>query len=239
MGNVVVGIHQPNFMPWLGYFYKMFKSDIFIFLDDVQMQKTGASYTNRVSINANGKAQFLTIPIKRESGTVNINETKFVDNRWKKKIIGSLQNNYAKAKYFKENRDFIFDLINFEADNLADYNINFITNIAKKLNIDTKLVKSSNYNIKTNSTQRLIDLIKAVDGNVYLSGGGGDKYQDQQMYEDSEIELRYNNFKPFAYEQFRSTEFVAGLSIMDAVFNIGFDGIKGEFDNEKKDDMDN
>ena len=229
MGNVVVGIHQPNFMPWLGYFYKMFKSDIFIFLDDVQMQKTGASYTNRVSINANGKAQFLTIPIKRESGTVNINETKFVDNRWKKKVIGSLQNNYAKAKYFKENRDFIFDLINFEADNLADYNINFITNIAKKLNIDTKLVKSSNYNIKTNSTQRLIDLIKAVDGNVYLSGGGGDKYQDQQMYEDNEIELRYNNFKPFAYEQFRSTEFVAGLSIVDAVFNIGFDGIKSSF----------
>ena len=229
MGNVVVGIHQPNFMPWLGYFYKMFKSDIFIFLDDVQMQKTGASYTNRVSINANGKAQFLTIPIKRESGNVNINETKFADNRWKKKVIGSLQNNYAKSKYFKENRDFIFELINYETDNLADYNINFITNIAKKLNIDTKLVNSSNYNIKTNSTQRLIDLIKTVDGNIYLSGDGGDKYQDHQMYEDNGIEVIYNNFKPFPYEQFRSNEFVAGLSIVDALFNIGFDGIKSSF----------
>jgi len=230
MGNIIVGIHQPNLMPWLGYFYKMFKSDIFIFLDDVQIQKTGASYTNRVSINANGKAQFLTIPIKRESGTININETKFIDKRWKKKIIGNLQNNYAKAQYFKENRDFIFELINYETSNLADYNMNFITNIAKKLNFDTKIVKSSNYNIKTTSTQRLIDLLKVLNGNVYLSGGGGDKYQDQQMYENNGIELRYNNFKPFPYEQFKSNGFVAGLSVVDAVFNIGFEDLSKRFD---------
>jgi hypothetical protein len=116
MGNVIVGIHQPNFMPWLGYFYKIHQSDIFIYLDDVQFQKTGASYTNRVSINIGGKSSYLTIPVKRDSGVQNINETRFINDRWKKKVIGSLQGNYAKAEYFKENKEFIFDLINFSAE---------------------------------------------------------------------------------------------------------------------------
>jgi hypothetical protein len=228
MGNVIVGIHQPNFMPWLGYFYKIHQSDIFIYLDDVQFQKTGASYTNRVSINTNGKSSYLTIPVKRDSGVQNINETRFIDDRWKKKVIGSLQGNYAKAEYFKENKEFIFDLINFSADNIADYNINFITNISQKLEIDTKLVKSSDFNITSTSTQRLIDLITSVGGSVYLSGSGGDNYQEHDMYKNKGIELIYNKMPNFKYTQLKTDEFIGGLSIIDAIFNIGFERLKDE-----------
>lgn len=237
MGNVVVGIHQPNFMPWLGYFYKIYQSDIFIFLDDVQIQKTGSSYTNRVSINANGKALYLTIPIKRESGSIKINETKFANHIWKKKIKGSLQNYYAKATFFKKYRDFIFDLIDYEASNLAQYNMKFIKEISKRLNLSADFKKSSEFNITTTSTQRLIDLIKAVNGDIYLSGGGGDKYQDHQMYIDNNIKLDYNNFKPFVYDQYRSSEFIPGLSIVDAIFNIGFEEILKNFEKLKKEEL--
>ena len=59
---LIVGIHQPNFMPWLGYFYKIYKSDVFIFLDDVQFTKTGSSYINRVNVNMNGESKYLTVP---------------------------------------------------------------------------------------------------------------------------------------------------------------------------------
>jgi len=225
MGNVV-GIHQPNFMPWLGYFYKIAKSNVFIFLDDVQFQKTGASYTNRVSINVNSKSQFLTVPIKRESGTCNINETKFIDQRWKKKIIGTIQANYGKAKFFKENKDFIFELINFEATNLSDYNINFIEKISLQLNLNTDFTKSSSFNIKTTSTQRLVDLINKVDGNIYLSGSGGDNYQDEKMYTDENIELIYNAMPKYEYVQFKTDEFIGGLSILDAIFNVGFEDLQ-------------
>ena len=86
MGDVIVGIHQPNFMPWLGYFYKIKQSDIFIFLDDVQFQKTGASYINRVSLNINGESSYITVPVKRESGVWNINKTKFLNDKWKNYI---------------------------------------------------------------------------------------------------------------------------------------------------------
>ena len=222
----IVGIHQPNFMPWLGYFYKIKQSDIFIFLDDVQFQKTGSSYTNRVSINISGKASYITIPIKRKDGTWNINETEFANNNWKKKIIGTLQANYAKAPFFKENKDLIFDLINYEANNLADYNINFIVKISEKLGLNTKFLKSSEFNIKTKSTQRLIDLVKKVNGNIYLSGSGGDKYQDKNLYEENNIKLIYNKMPKFEYTQLKTDKFIYGLSIVDVIFNIGIEKLK-------------
>lgn len=227
MGNVV-GIHQPNFMPWLGYFYKIFQSDVFIFLDDVQFQKTGASYTNRVAININGQGSYLTIPIKRNSGLYKINETSFVDEKWKKKIIGTIQANYGRASFFKQHKEFIFDLINYEANNLADYNINFIEQVSKKLYFKTKFVKSSEFDIRTTSTQRLIDLIQRVEGSIYLSGSGGDNYQDVNSYEREGIKLIYNKLPYTEYEQLKTDKFINGLSIVDAIFNVGFQELKKE-----------
>jgi hypothetical protein len=226
MGNIVVGIHQPNFMPWLGYFYKIWQSDVFIFLDDVQIQKTGASYTNRVSINNGGKSQYVTMPIKKDSNSLNINDVKYLDERWKKKLLGTLQGSYAKSPYFKQNKDFIFELINFKADNISEYNINFIENISQKLDLNTKFVKSSDLNITSTSTKRLIELIKKVDGNIYISGTGGDNYQEHEMYENENIKLIYNKMPKYEYSQLKVDEFLGGLSIVDSIFNIGFDELK-------------
>jgi len=228
MNNKIVGIHQPNFMPWLGYFYKIYQSDIFIFLDDVQIQKTGASYTNRVSINNVGRSQYITMPIKKEKDKLNINQVKYIDEKWKKKAIGTLQASYGKSPFFKENKDLIFELINYKADNIAEYNINFIRNISNKLAFKTKFTKSSDFSITTTSTQRLIDLIKKVDGNIYLSGSGGDNYQEHKMYEKENIQLTYNKMPKFEYPQVKTNEFIGGLSIVDAIFNIGFDELKKE-----------
>jgi len=235
MGNVV-GIHQPNFMPWLGYFYKIHQSDTFIFLDDVQFQKTGASYTNRVSINMNGKSNYITVPVKRNSGVHNINETHFLDEKWKKKVIGSLQGNYAKADFFKKNREFIFGLINYKADDIATYNINFINSIVCELSLPTKLIKSSDLNVTETSTKRLVELIKKVDGDVYISGSGGDNYQDLKMYEEKNIKLIYNKMPKFEYKQMKTEKFIGGLSIVDAIFNIGFENLKKELFYEKNQD---
>lgn len=224
MGNVVA-IHQPNFMPWIGYFYKIYTADKFIFLDNVQIQKPGASYTNRVGILTGGNIKHLTVPIKRGPGFSNINETEYVNDKWKKKMISTLQGSYARSSYFKINKDFIFELINFEADNLADYNMNFVKAIVKKLDFDTVFFNSSQFEIKSVSTERLIDLTNAVDGNIYLSGSGGDHYQDHDLYEKSEIKLIYNDVPDFQYEQIKSDLFTPGLSIVDAIFNIGFDNL--------------
>ena len=222
----LVGIHQPNFMPWLGYFYKISQSDVFIFLDDVQFIKTGSSYTNRVSLNISGVSKAVTIPIKRSSGVQDINMTKILDERWKKKLIGTIQANYAKSKYFKENREFIFELINFKSDCLSTYNMNFIESISKRLNFNTEFIKSSEFELHTKSTQRLIDLIQRVDGDTYLSGSGGDNYQEKQLYVDNGIELIYTEMPEFEYPQHQTEKFISGLSIVDVIFNVGIERLK-------------
>jgi hypothetical protein len=235
--QIVVGIHQPNFLPWLGYFYKIWQSDIFIFLDDVQFIKTGSSYTNRVTVNISGESSYLTIPIKRGSGVQQINETTFLNEKWKKKFIGTLQANYAKSPYFKENKDFIFELINFKADNLADYNIHAITSLSRKLHLNTEFKRSSAFHLQSGSTQRLIELIKAVHGNSYLSGEGGDNYQEHQDYKEESITLLYNKMPPFSYKQPKTQEFIKGLSVIDAIFNIGFENLRNNLFNESKKDI--
>ncbi len=231
--SIVVGIHQPNFMPWLGYFYKIAQSDIFIFLDDVQFIKTGSNYTNRVAINIQGESSNITIPIKRGSGTQNINETEILNEKWKKKLIGSIQANYAKTPYFKEHKDYIFELINYKTDNLADYNIHFITSLSKELELNTSFEKSSKFNLSSSSTERLIELIQLVDGTVYLSGAGGDNYQEQNLYQQNNIALTYNNMPEFAYTQPKSEKFIKGLSIIDALFNVGIEDLKYFFSTKK------
>ena len=237
--QLIVGIHQPNFMPWLGYFYKIWQSDVFIFLDDVQFIKTGSSYTNRVSINIHGQDQYITIPIKRGSGVQNINKTHFLNEKWKKKLISTLQSNYAKSPYFNENREFIFALINFKAENLAEYNMNFIQKISEKLNFHTQFVQSSTFELTTKSTQRLIELINNVNGKVYLSGAGGDEYQDHDTYKKEKIEVHYNKMPIFEYPQPKGEPFIEGLSIVDALFNIGFKGLETSLFNHKRINNDN
>ena len=104
---MICAIHQPNFSPWLGYFDKIKRCDKFVVLDDVQYQKKGGTWSNRVAINIHGQSKWITAPINRPSGLWNINETTFQSNNWRDKIIKTLQANYSKAPFFKENRDFI------------------------------------------------------------------------------------------------------------------------------------
>jgi len=230
--KLIVGMHQPNLMPWIGYFYKIFQSDVFIFVDDVQFTKSGSSYTNSVRFNERGKPIKLTVPIKRASGkTENINEILYAKNNWQRKIIRSLELNYAKCDYYKANKDFIFNLINSEVNSYSEYNINFIIEISKKLDFKTEFRISSKINkyLVENATDRIVKLAKAVDATHFLSGRGGDNYQDHNLYVVNNIELIYSDFSDFEYKQYKSENFIKGLSIIDAIFNIGFENLREHF----------
>jgi hypothetical protein len=232
MKKTVVGMHQPNMMPWIGYFYKIFQSDIFILVDDIQFIKTGSSYTNSVSFNERGKTIKLTVPIKRVKGvTQNINEITPLDNEWKRKYKKRIELAYCKCKYYKEEKEFIFDLITNHSSNHSQYNIHFIKEISRRLELSTEIKISSQMNLEEidSATDRIIKLAKSVDGTHYISGRGGNNYQNHKLYEDNALKLIYSNFIDFEYEQYRTQEFVKGLSIIDAIFNIGFENLKSHF----------
>lgn len=218
---MLVAIHQPNFFPWLGYFHKVHISDKFVILDDVQLVKKGGSYTQRVNISIQGQSKYLHVDIQRPSGTILIKDVEFVNMDWHQKFLKTLEYNYKKHPHFST---YYPDLVGLcsSAKSLCELNISFIYYVTNLFGIDsTKISKSSELNIQTSATQRLIDITKAVGGNSYLEGGGAAGYQEDELFKDQGIELQKQSFIHPKYSQRKMNEFCGGLSILDAFFNIG------------------
>jgi len=212
-----VAIHQPNYLPWPGYFYKMFKCDIFIFLDDAQYTKN--SFINRNRIKTPSGEQWLTVPV-HGSLSERINEVKTKDDIWKAKHIKTLQLNYCKAPYFSQYFEDIASIINEPENLISEINMKLIKHIARVLEVPCKFMISSEIGSDKTADDRLIDLIHKVGGDFYLSGKGGANYQSEEKFKANDIELHYYDFKPPQYPQLWK-EFIPALSIIDMLFNCG------------------
>ena len=220
-----VSIHQPNFFPWLGYFDKLHKSDIFIFLDDVQFEKKGGTWVNRVYVQINGKRKWLTVPVIRNfSGVRKINEIMFSDKvSWKKKIINKLENYYRNSLFFNETISEIKKILEDDYSCLSSFNIKTIKYLLNKLNLKKpNFFNSSSFDIKTKSNQKLIDLLLNFDSTIYYSGKGSIEYLDEKLFFNNSIDIIYQNFKYVEYTQNHSGPFITKLSVIDVLMNCGF-----------------
>jgi hypothetical protein len=229
MNKKVVAIHQPNFFPWLGYFDKIVRSDVFIFLDDVQFPKKGGTWINRVNILINGSPRWMTATVDRSySGFRNINEMSFNPTlaQWRDGMQKSIEQSYRKHEFFDEVMPIVEKLLQNHDNNVAEYNINAIMNIASLLDIDLSKFKSSSQIPSINrSTDLLCELTLAVGGSVYMCGGGANGYQNDSVFDEKGLILRYQKFLHPVYSQRGSSEFVPGLSIIDALMNLGVRGV--------------
>ncbi len=218
---MIVSIHQPNFVPWLGYFFKIYKSDTFVILDNVQFTKNG--FTNRNRIKTPQGESWLTLPII-QSGKFGQNITDcviFNKGLHVKKMISTLSANYKKAKYFDNYFDTISSIMKLSDDNLCNLNIQLIEFSLVQLEIKTQIVRSSELkNIEGESTERLISICKALGATKYLAGLGAKKYQDDELFTRNSIEAINSPFKFPVYDQLWG-EFVPNLSILDVLFNCG------------------
>jgi hypothetical protein len=225
---MIVAIHQPNFFPWLGYFNKIARSDTFVILDNVQFIKTGGAWTNRVSLAISGRPAWVTMPVDRNyHGTRLINSIQIQRSNWRVKFARTLQTNYAGAPYFKDLFPIILEMINFETDHLSIYNINCIRSISTLLNLgSTKIVLSSELGALGASTELLINLAKSVGADTYMCGGGASGYQENELFVNAGIKLKFQNFTPPVYNQGSAGEFLPGLSIIDALLHCGVEGTR-------------
>ena len=193
-------IHQPNFFPWLGYFDKIYKSDVFVFLNAVdypKSSKTMSTWSNRVQIAVNGRAHWINCPVIREEGKQKICNVR-IDNRvlvWREKLIKVITHNYKKSYFYDEVSDFIYSLINFQSDKLSEYNYNNIKEICKMLHIDTYFYKQTDLDTSDASTKLLIEITKKVNCDSYLCGGGAGGYQEDDLFEKNGISLIYQNYE--------------------------------------------
>jgi hypothetical protein len=219
-----VAIHQPSFFPWLGFFDKIARADIFVILDNVQFPKTGGFWSNRVKIIVSGEPQWITMPVVRSySGVRNINEMEINNlTSWREKLNKTFFINYKKTSYFEEIYPIVEDLVNYYTENLLEYNLNTIKKICELIGINyQKAILSSSLTTEGKATDLLISIIKQLGGNEYICGGGAQKYQENEKFEQASINLIYQNFNHPVYEQSNSKEFIKGLSIIDALFNCG------------------
>ena len=223
---MTLAVHQPNFIPWIGYFHKVHHSDVFIILDNVQIPR-GGSVANRNDIKgSNGKIQ-LSVPISHPKGSdkkSTYNEVRIAENKWKRKTLISLQHSYSKSQFFSEVYPFIEAWLNRE-QNFSTMNIEFIESVSKYLELDTKIMLQSEMkrNEDLQKSEMIIDLCQYCDASIYLSGRGAASYNDPDQFKANGIELQYQNFNHPEYPQLHGA-FVSHLSVIDALFNIGFEG---------------
>jgi len=219
--NKIVGIHQPNFLPWLGYFYKIMKSDVFVFLDDVQYVKR--SFINRNKIKTHGGEKYIRLPLHQKGKYKQLiidcalfNKDEAIDH-----LTKNIQMNYKKSKYFQDYFSSFEEALNNGSESLVDINISLIKWVLCILEETVNFKRSSELEgVSGVSTERLISICKNVGGNRYLSGFGGDKYQDKEMFDDANIELVITDFEHPTYEQ-KWGDFIPNLSIIDLIFNCG------------------
>ena len=218
-----VGIHQPNYLPWLGYFHKISRSDVFVFLDDVQFSKNG--YCNRVKILQSGKARWISVPVSYEFGEA-IDQIQPAQPDWPRRHIDTFRTIYDKAHHFNSvwtSLKEIYDAI--PAGGLSQTNRFLIEAIARKLGLFCQFTASSGLDTENcTGDDRLVQIVKRIAPNGrYLSGSGGAKYQDNAKFDDAGLSLIYSEFEPSDYAQ-GDGPFVPGLSIVDAAFHLGWEG---------------
>lgn len=174
--KMIKSIHQPNFLPWIGYFYKILKCERFVFLDNVQYTKK--SFINRNKIITSQGELWLTVAVFFHFGQ-KIFEVK-IDNSfdWRKKHLKTLELNYKKAPFFVEIYSLIEEVYYKDSwENISELNIELILKICNYLNIEREFIRSSDLGIGGKSTELLVSVVKKLNGEIYLSGFGGAKYQ--------------------------------------------------------------
>ncbi|MGA1823660.1 MAG: WbqC family protein [bacterium] len=219
---MITAIHQPQYMPWLGYMNKIASVDVFVLLDTVQYKKN--EWQNRNQIKTATGSQWITTPVSyhypQKIMEVEINNTV----RWGAKHSASLITNYNKAPYFKTYADFFHDIFSKKWDLLVDLNIQIIEFLTTIWGLNTDIIRASNINMdEQNPTTRLITICKALGADTYLSGKDGAQYMDLEQFADNGIQVVFQKFSAKTYPQLFN-EFIPNLSSIDLLFNCGVGG---------------
>jgi hypothetical protein len=220
--SLIVAGHQPNYLPWLGFFDKIRRSDKFIIEDNVQFERQG--YTNRNRILTSDGVRWLSVPIEHANGPLLINQVHIANKsepNWGRRHWLTIKHSYCKAPYWNELSGFFEETYEREWELLIDLNMHLIKGIMRLLEIDKPLVMSSSLAAKGRKTDLIVAQCKEVGAGVQLAGNGCKDYIEQNLFEQQGIKLVFQDFTHPTYPQTSSGDFVPNLSVIDYLFNNG------------------
>ena len=215
-----IAIHQPSYLPWLGLFEKIHKSDIFVFLDNVTYSKDG--YANRNRIKTPEGACWLTIPIVQKGlSRTPIYEVEISNTvNWRKKHWNTIKFNYGRALHFEEYKNFFEGIYRSNWFLLAELNKFLIKTICVFLRIRGVFIDASTLDVGGTSTTLLANICETLDADTYLSGIDGKHYICHELFEQKGIDVVFQEFKCSIYPQLYGG-FIPNLSAIDYLLNCG------------------
>lgn len=228
-----VGIIQPNYLPWRGYFHFIKEVDIFIFLDDVQYTKRDWRNRNRFRM-LNGQTVWLTVPVESSQESLIKDVLIKYDSEWVNKHILTLQHNYKNSPFFNEYFEKIKNILRSDIKKICDLNIILTKNICSWLGIKTPLLKSSDLKATGSKDVKLIDIVKSVGGTHYLSGPAAKDYIQPCLWNKAGISLEYMNYPDYPEYRQISSPFDPAVSILDLLFMVGSDAPKYIWQGDQK-----
>lgn len=216
---MVVCIHQPEHLPWLGLIHKIAISDIYIVLDNVQFKKN--YFENRNKIYTIQGLKWITLPVKMQGHMdKKFFEMELVDG-WKHKYISTLQQNYRKAPFFKDIENLIINIESFKGNSLADLNLSIIKDLCVVLEINTIIKRAKDMSVNGNKTELLIDILVQLNASEYIVGKSGFDYMDLSIFENNNIKLKAHIFNHPKYVPFNFSELSDYPSVLDVIANLG------------------
>ena len=215
---MIASAHQPQYLPYLGHFDKIDRSDLFVLMDNVQYKKN--DWQNRNRIKTAGGWQWLTVPVlykfPEKINQVRINHRE----KWSRKHLQALISNYSKAQFFKDHIEFWEEFYSREWEMLTDVNIEAVRYLSRVLGIQTETVIGSQMDLGDDQTGRLVDMCLQLGADTYLAGAGAVDYMDVGKFEEAGIEVIFQDFRHPQYRQLFG-EFEPYMSAVDLIFNCG------------------
>ena len=221
---MIVSIHQPQYLPWLGYFDKIDKADAFVLLDNVQFKKNEVQNRNKIKTAAG--EQWLTVPVMYQFPQL-INEVEINNReRWQHKQQQALISNYKKAPHWSALEGFFTGLFQSQWQTISQLNIHVVKKLVEILGITTPLhIASEMGQFPEDPDERLIAITKYFGADTYLAGSGGRNYMDVDKYDRNSVKVLFQDYKHPVYDQLFG-DFLPYMSVIDLIFNYGDESLK-------------
>lgn len=219
-----IAMMQPSFMPWLGYFELIYRSDIFIFLDDFQFSVQSYHQRNSLFVNK-GQVDWYTVPVKKSvSFKLPLNMVQMDEaGKWRLKMWKRIQNNYGRSDFYRELAPGIEKWLLAPAASLAEQNLLFIKIVCELLGYKKEFRNSSKLGSNKERSERVVELLRWCDAKRYYSARGSFEYmREDGVFPLNDIEVLFQNFQSEPYRQIGMKDvFMPSLSVIDALMNVG------------------
>ena len=218
---MIVTIHQPEHIPWTGYFHKMAAADSYVVLDTVQFTKNNFQNRNKIYCPNKGWT-WLSVPVDLKghtNTTIRDIQISTSNPKWRESYWGKIHSNYNKHKYYEIFKEKIKNIVYSDYQTILELNLLFINFFREVLDIDTPIFMSSELEVKGVKTDLLLNICNKMNATTYLSGPSGKYYLDKEIFSNANISLDFHQYTPPEYS---SPDYTPYMSSLDIIMNCGY-----------------